>query len=114
MVSLRHYGSLYKHWAISFSGGKDSSAVVTLVIHLIETGQIPKPESLTVIYADTRQELPPLHNTAIGLLNALNFINGSIWSNAIRKRGEASIARVASRSIEVQDNRSNDLMDDIS
>jgi hypothetical protein len=28
----------------------DSSAVVTLVIHLIETGQIPKPESLTVIY----------------------------------------------------------------
>ena len=50
----------------------------------------------------------------IGLLNALNFINGSIWSNAIRKRGEASITRVASRSIEVQDNRSNDLMDDIS
>ena len=69
MASLRHYGSLYKHWAISFSGGKDSSAVVTLVIHLIETGQIPKPESLTVIYADTRQELPPLHNAAIGILD---------------------------------------------
>ena len=44
VASLRHYGSLYKHWAISFSGGKDSSAVVTLVIHLIETGQIPKPD----------------------------------------------------------------------
>ena len=69
VASLRHYGSLYKHWAISFSGGKDSSAVVTLVIHLIETGQIPKPESLTVIYADTRQELPPLHNAAIGILD---------------------------------------------
>jgi hypothetical protein len=51
---------------------------------------------------------------AIGLLNALNFINGSIWSNAIRKRGEASIVRVASRSIEVPDNRGNDLRDDIS
>lgn len=51
---------------------------------------------------------------AIGLLNALNFINGSIWSNAIRKRGEASIARVASRSIEVQDNRTDDRIDEIS
>jgi|GEM_PF-1391145 len=49
----------------------------------------------------------------IGLLNALNFINGSIWSNAIRKRGEASITRVASRSIEVQDNRMDDLIDNI-
>ena len=49
----------------------------------------------------------------IGLLNALNFINGSIWSNAIRKRGEASIVRVASRSIEVQDNRMDALIDNI-
>jgi DNA sulfur modification protein DndC len=40
--SLRHYGSLYKHWAIAFSGGKDSSATVTLVVDLIEKGQIPK------------------------------------------------------------------------
>ena len=49
----------------------------------------------------------------IGLLHALNFINGSIWSNAIRKRGEASIVRVASRSIDVQDNTTNDFIDDI-
>ena len=51
---------------------------------------------------------------AIGLLNALNFVNGSIWSNSIRKRGEASITRVASRSIEVPDNRTDDLIDEIS
>ena len=50
----------------------------------------------------------------IGLLNALNFINGSIWSNAIRKRGEASIVRVASRSITVDNNSANHLTDDIS
>ena len=49
----------------------------------------------------------------IGLLNALNFINGSIWSNAIRKRGEASITRVASRSIMVDNNSINHLTDDI-
>ena len=69
--SLRHYGSFYKHWAIAFSGGKDSSATVTLIAHLIETGQIPKPESLTILYADTRQELPPLHSSAMGILEEL-------------------------------------------
>lgn len=65
--SLTHYGALYQHWAIAFSGGKDSSATVTLVAHLIETGQIPRLKSLTILYADTRQELPPLHQAAIRL-----------------------------------------------
>lgn len=69
--SLQHYGSFYKHWAIAFSGGKDSSATVTLIANLIETGQIPKPESLTILYADTRQELPPLHLAAMGILKEL-------------------------------------------
>jgi DNA sulfur modification protein DndC len=69
--SLKHYGSLYKHWAIAFSGGKDSAATVTLVAHLIESGQIAKPESLTILYADTRQELPPLHTSALSILEAL-------------------------------------------
>ncbi|XGV96548.1 MAG: phosphoadenosine phosphosulfate reductase family protein [Leptolyngbya sp. BL-A-14] len=69
--SLQHYGSFYKHWAIAFSGGKDSSATVTLIANLIETGQIPRPESLTILYADTRQELPPLHLAAMGILKEL-------------------------------------------
>ena len=69
--SLRHYGSLYKHWAIAFSGGKDSSATVTLVADLIDKGLVPRPESITVLYADTRQELPPLHNAAMGVLKTL-------------------------------------------
>jgi DNA sulfur modification protein DndC len=69
--SLHQYGSLYKHWAIAFSGGKDSAATVTLVAHLIESGQIAKPESLTILYADTRQELPPLHTSALSILEAL-------------------------------------------
>ncbi|MBD2261066.1 phosphoadenosine phosphosulfate reductase family protein [Pseudanabaena sp. FACHB-2040] len=69
--SLRHYGSLYKHWAIAFSGGKDSSATVTLVADLIDKGLVPRPASITVLYADTRQELPPLHNAAMGVLKTL-------------------------------------------
>jgi hypothetical protein len=40
-------------------------------------------------------------NATIALLHALNFINGSLWSHAVRKRGEPSIVRVASRSITI-------------
>lgn len=59
--SMLGYGVEYRHWAIAYSGGKDSTAVVTVLCYLIDTQQIPTPETLTVLYADTRQELPPLH-----------------------------------------------------
>ena len=69
--SLSVYAENYRHWAIAFSGGKDSSASVTLIAHLIETGRVPQPASLTVLYADTRMELPPLQISAMGVLGAL-------------------------------------------
>lgn len=69
--SLQEYGPGYQHWAIAYSGGKDSTATVTLVAHLIATGQVPTPESLTVLYADTRMELPPLHACAMTILSEL-------------------------------------------
>jgi DNA sulfur modification protein DndC len=65
---LRDYFERYKHVAIAFSGGKDSTATLTTVIHLIETGKVPRPQSLTAIYADTRLELPPLHMAAMATL----------------------------------------------
>lgn len=58
--SLQAYGPQHDHWGIAYSGGKDSSATVTLIAHLLDTGMIPRPKTLTVWYADTRQELPPL------------------------------------------------------
>lgn len=70
--SLQEYGKRYRHWSVAYSGGKDSSATVTLVIHLIESGRVPAPDSLTVLYADTRMELPPLQMSAMGILNELN------------------------------------------
>lgn len=69
--SLLAYAPRYKHWAIAFSGGKDSTALATLIPSLIDQGKIPAPESLTVLYADTRQELPPLWISAMGILNGL-------------------------------------------
>lgn len=69
--NLLTYGEKYRNIAIAFSGGKDSSALVTIVAHLIETGQIPRPKSLTAIYADTRMELPPLHASAMAILEEM-------------------------------------------
>lgn len=65
---LREYGPRYDHWCIAYSGGKDSSACLTAVAHLIETGQVPRPKRLSVLYADTRMELPPLHTGATAML----------------------------------------------
>lgn len=58
--SLQAHGPAHEHWAIAWSGGKDSSATLTLIAYLIASGKIPKPRTLTVFYADTRMELPPL------------------------------------------------------
>lgn len=69
--SLCAYGAQYRHWVMAYSGGKDSSSVVTLIPTLIEQGRIPEPESLTVLYADTRMELPPLQISAIGVMQSL-------------------------------------------
>lgn len=66
--SLCAYALKYRHWAIAFSGGKDSSACLTAVLYLLLEGRVPWPASLTVLYADTRMELPPLHATAMTLL----------------------------------------------
>jgi DNA sulfur modification protein DndC len=58
--SLNAYGPRHKHWAIAWSGGKDSTTLVTLVVYLIESGKVPRPEDADGLYADTRMELLPL------------------------------------------------------
>lgn len=69
--SLQAYGPDHPHWGIAWSGGKDSSATLTMVCWLIDTGKILAPETLTVFYADTRQELPPLAIAAEQIMDEL-------------------------------------------
>jgi len=69
--SLNAYGERHARWAVAWSGGKDSTTVVTLLVHLIETGQVPRPASLTVLYADTRMELLPLAVSAADTMEGL-------------------------------------------
>lgn len=66
--SLNAYGANYDHWAIAFSGGKDSAATVAAVVYLIMIGKVKRPKSLTVLMSDTRMELPPLFITAMRIL----------------------------------------------
>lgn len=69
--SLLAYGPAHDHWVIAWSGGKDSTATLTLIVWLIVTGKIPAPKRLTVLYADTRQELPPLAIAAEAIMDEM-------------------------------------------
>src|SRR5690349_799265 len=69
--SLETHAVGYPHWAIAYSGGKDSTTLLTLVLHLLNVGRLPRPERLTVLYADTRLELPPLQSAALEMIARL-------------------------------------------
>jgi DNA sulfur modification protein DndC len=73
VASLREYGSRYQHWALAYSGGKDSTALVTVVCHLIRSGAVGRPTTLTVLYADTRMELPPLQISAEAVMRCVRI-----------------------------------------
>jgi len=69
--SLNAYGPKYNHWALAWSGGKDSTATLTLVVWLIQSGKIKAPKTLTVLFADTRLELTPLMASAYEIMDDL-------------------------------------------
>lgn len=71
LQSLRAYWPQHNHFAIAWSGGKDSTALLTMVIHFIDAGLLPQPECLWVFYADTRQELPPIQRAADQIIEKL-------------------------------------------
>ena len=69
--SLNVHGEDYKRWIFCFSGGKDSTATVTMADHLFKTGKVKRPEEVHCIYVDTRQELLPLQKSAFLILEKL-------------------------------------------
>ncbi len=71
LQSMQAYGPEHDHWVIAWSGGKDSSATLTVVLWLILSGQLKAPKRITVLYADTRQELPPLAFAAREIMDEL-------------------------------------------
>lgn len=89
MASLRAYWPKHQHVAIAWSGGKDSTAALTLLIHQIDAGELPQPERLYVFYADTRQELPPIQASAeliMAKLRERNWIEVTVVRAPLDKR----------------------------
>ena len=85
LESLSTYLARHKHLVVMFSGGKDSTAALTFTLWAIFSGRVPAPESVTVILADTRLELPPLMQSALRLLDEA------------RERGDEAGIRVVTR-----------------
>lgn len=71
IASLQAYGERYDHWAVAWSGGKDSSALVTFIIWCIENDKVPAPKSLSILYSDTRLELTPLYLAARSIMEEI-------------------------------------------
>ncbi len=72
LQSMQAYGPAHDHWVFAFSGGKDSTATLTVIIHLLDAGRLAMPKSISVLYADTRMELTPLSIAAENLLTRLS------------------------------------------
>ena len=89
LQSLRAYWDRHDRVAVAWSGGKDSTATLTLLIHLIDAGELPLPQRLWVFYADTRQELPPIQASAdliIARLRQRNWITVEVVRAELDKR----------------------------
>ncbi len=71
IASLQEYGPRFNHWSLAWSGGKDSTTLVTLIIYLLIARKIQAPKTLTVLYADTRMELLPLWAAAAAIREEL-------------------------------------------
>jgi DNA sulfur modification protein DndC len=71
LQSLQLYGPTHDHWACAWSGGKDSTAALTLLVHFIQSSQLAAPKTLTVFISDTRLELPPLWAAALVIIQRL-------------------------------------------
>lgn len=89
LASLRAYWGQHDHVAVAWSGGKDSTATLTLLIALIDAGLLPQPAVLRVFYADTRQELPPIQIAAEAMMRRLrqrNWITVEVVTAPLDKR----------------------------
>jgi DNA sulfur modification protein DndC len=69
--SINAYGPKYNYWCMAWSGGKDSTTLVTLIAYLIKCGKVKAPKKIYIMYADTRLEMLPLFVAAQMIMDDL-------------------------------------------
>ncbi|QTE37504.1 phosphoadenosine phosphosulfate reductase family protein [Mucilaginibacter gossypii] len=69
--SLSAYGPKYNYWCVAWSGGKDSTTLVTFIVWSILSGKVKAPKKIYIMYADTRLELTPLFYAAQKIMEEL-------------------------------------------
>ena len=82
-------------WVLGFSGGKDSTAALSLLVSAINEGA--KIRKLYVVYADTLLEQPILHKETIGALKSLKVVPNATPVVLTPKEGEDYISMVLDR-----------------
>lgn len=70
-ASLNTYAADRECVVSAWSAGKDSTCKLTVYVHLMETGRVPRPRRLIVCLADTRQELLPMYEVADDVIQDL-------------------------------------------
>lgn len=62
----------FTHWIVTYSGGKDSTLLSVLACEVVRRDLGWGPTRIDIVYSDTLQEIPAMHDTA---LNFLTFID---------------------------------------
>lgn len=64
IANMLAHAAGYDHWIVAYSGGKDSSTALTVIVTALQLGWLPRPKTVTVMYANTGMELAPLDAAA--------------------------------------------------
>lgn len=70
-VISNYFEKSYNNWIIAFSGGKDSTLVLLLLVEFLKTTNI-RDKNVTIVYCDTGVEIPIMREYTLEVLKRLS------------------------------------------
>lgn len=62
------------HWIVTYSGGKDSTLLAVLACEIARRSLEWAPKRVDIVYSDTLQEIPTMHDVALNFLSYVDLI----------------------------------------
>lgn len=62
------------HWVVTYSGGKDSTLLTVLTCEIAKRKLEWGPKAIEIVYSDTLQEIPAMHDIALNFLNRIDLL----------------------------------------